>query len=393
TGDNPRQQLNLAKLGRAMRRNFVEMDRTLALARDGRNDEARRILDEPSRRAAGTEITTLVERVNEEEARLLSGREQESSRLQNLGLSVVGISVALIVLLAAIVWRDRMLRLRALHEANEELAIDIGKRKLVEAQLQLLANNATDAVFRVKLDGTFLYASPSTRQVFGVDPADVVGHDVGLGVHPDDQAMLAQGMELLSSGARERLTLTYRTIRRDVPDTWRWVESNVGLVRDAEGRPSEIISSVRDVSGRKQLELELEASRQRAEAADHAKTTFLANMSHEIRTPMNGVIGFTDLLLASDLAPGQRRQAELIADSGRAMMRLLNDILDLSKVEAGQMRIAREAFDLRHALRACVRLVTPAVDQKGVTLNVDIADALPTMIVGDGLRLRQIVLN
>jgi signal transduction histidine kinase len=148
-----------------------------------------------------------------------------------------------------------------------------------------------------------------------------------------------------------------------------------------------------DMAKREILEGQLKSARERAEEAAAAKSSFLANMSHEIRTPMNGVIGFTELLLASDLSVQQRRQAELIADSGRAMMRLLNDILDLSKIEAGQMRVIEETFDLRHALRACVRLVTPAVEQKGLNLTVEVSAALPTMICGDGLRLRQIILN
>ncbi len=148
-----------------------------------------------------------------------------------------------------------------------------------------------------------------------------------------------------------------------------------------------------DIAERKLLEQALDQARQRAEAMGEAKSNFLAHMSHEIRTPMNGVIGFTRLILDGELSEQQRRHAELIADSGRAMMRLLNDILDLSKIEAGHLRVLSEPFDLPHAIRASAKLMAPAVRQKGLCFDCNVADDVPTMLIGDGLRLRQILIN
>ena len=130
-----------------------------------------------------------------------------------------------------------------------------------------------------------------------------------------------------------------------------------------------------------------------ARAADKAKTSFLANMSHEIRTPMNGVIGFTELALSEEKEPAQKRRLQIIADSGNAMLRLLNDLLDFAKIEAKQMAIVSEPTDLRHTLRSCQRLMEPVAQSQDLKLKLDIDPALPPMVLVDKMRFRQIVLN
>lgn len=134
-------------------------------------------------------------------------------------------------------------------------------------------------------------------------------------------------------------------------------------------------------------------TKQALESALQTKRSFVANMSHEIRTPMNGVLGFIELMLAGDLSAEQRKRAEMIDTSGRTMMRLLNDILDFSKLEAGLMHVAHDAFDLRHTLNSCVKLVSPTATQKSLTLHTDISPDIPKMVLGDSLRMRQIALN
>ena len=258
-----------------------------------------------------------------------------------------------------------------------------------EARFRLITEEASDMISVHDVDGRCTFMSPAARTVLGYDPDDILGSTVYDYVAEGDyRAVDAYRDRVRSAGAGGVSTLRVRM--RCADGSLRWIEI-ASRMTQLDGKTC-IISVSRDAAKQVAAEEALRDARAEAEAAARAKSTFLANMSHEIRTPMNGVVGFTELLLASDLDAEQRRQTELIADSGRAMMRLLNDILDLSKVEAGQMAIASEPLDVAHALRACAKLVAPAVERKGIEFHCRFDD-LPAMILGDGLRLRQIVLN
>ena len=240
-------------------------------------------------------------------------------------------------------------------------------------------------------DGRWLQANRALCEILGYSETELLNINFQVLTHPDDlERDLSYVRQMLAGEIR-----TYQMEKRYIHKNGHLVDAllSVSLVRDKSNQPLYFISQVQDISERKRTEEALAESLDHALAAARHKSEFLANMSHEIRTPMNGVIGMTGLLLDTKLDEEQRDYAETVRTSAEALLSIINDILDFSKVEAGKLDLEAVAFSLPDALEDAVRPF--AIQARGTEVQIEcqLPMDVPQVIVGDHLRLRQIITN
>ena len=294
--------------------------------------------------------------------------------------------------------RSQMRSLACAVEDALRLRVELYLRREAEARLtkseasyRMLANHCHDILVRADRTGVITYVSPSC-QILGYTPEELVGCRLVdlLPVEDQDEATAGLARLLDPDSPDFDPALPRELMQRPYPVQTRsgamlWLEGASTVVRDAEGRPSELISVYRDVTAQRALQ-------RRIEAAVEAKGAFLANMSHELRTPLTSILGFTTLLQQAVLPEPAESHVRRISIAGEALLALINDILDVSKLEAGQIELELEPANVLALTEEVREILSAQASVKGV--NLQIIDDLPRpQRQIDRLRLRQILLN
>jgi PAS domain S-box-containing protein len=255
---------------------------------------------------------------------------------------------------------------------------------------EALVQNGSDVVCVFDAEGIVSYASPAYEAVYGEDPERRLGRSIIARIHPDDRAGFLTALAALVEDPSSLMKLESRIRRPD--GTIRHVEV-VAANHLALDAVRGIVANSRDITERVIYQSEMEAARDAAMQTSRLKSEFLANMSHEIRTPMNGVIGMSGLLLDTELNPRQREYAEIVRSSAEALLTVIDDILDFSKIEAGKLELEQIDFEPRAVAEECAVLLGALAHHKGLELTCLVDPALPSVLVGDPGRIRQVLLN
>ncbi|MBF0626895.1 MAG: CHASE domain-containing protein [Magnetococcales bacterium] len=312
--------------------------------------------------------------------------EKELESHQSLIIALLGMLVDL--LLFGIVWslsgQKERIQLQAQRIAMDLNQAELRYRKMVEG--------VRDVIFQTDIQGRWSFLNPAWEAVSGYAVAESLGRPFLHHVHPEDQSRALERFEKLIRGELHFFQEEYRGIHRSGDSVW--VEVYVSVLSDEQGMPIGSSGILRDITMRKEIDAMMVRARDAAESANRAKSEFLANMSHELRSPLNSLLILSKLLAQDgNLTPEQVESARVIHQSGEDLLALINDILDLSKVEAGRMEAVAESLDVARFCRGVMEPFQAIARSRGLTLELELAADLPTEFCTDGGKFKQILGN
>ena len=325
---------------------------------------------------------------------------ETSNNIGPKSLTVIALTIAAVLAFLFFDNRRRFSRLNNQSERVSEMAdrltLAIEKLNDTNAKLQQseeryrgLVETQDAFIVRRTVEGQLTFVNGAYCEQFGMTRLELEGSHFTPEVHPDDRG-IAESLVPELEHPPYRIRYDQRVL---TGDGWRWIAWVDYAIRDEQGRIREIQSIGRDDTARKLAEEQLKAARDDAEAANRAKSSFLATVSHEIRTPMNGILGMTRLLLDTDLTEQQHGYAGAVQQSGEALLAIISDILDYSKIEAGKLELHERPFNLISTLEEACELLSARAEERDIAIGATFAPEVPEFVYGDVGRLRQVILN
>jgi PAS domain S-box-containing protein len=249
---------------------------------------------------------------------------------------------------------------------------------------------APDSITTIDNQLRVINSSPGSERLFGISRADRRGHDVRFIVHPDDQDDYVTALtRLFLLNTDDTITMRFRAHHAD--GMWMRIQTRARLLPNLEGQVPKAVMISRDVSEEFAAQEALRDAKEAAEQSNLAKSEFMSRMSHELRTPLNSVLGFSQILQMELESPDQQELVDHIFKSGRHLLDLINEVLDISRVESGHISVSLESVSVDDVIDECVRIMTPQASDAGITFVV--GDCHHTQVLSDQQRLTQVLLN